>query len=87
MKDHESSEVRLLRTPSERENGVVSDCGINSPGFNSDGFLDSENVRKHSHHFHNKLKLHVLNALFLTVYQTQMYRNGKNNYPLFLSFL
>nr|XP_022326097.1 glutamate receptor 2-like [Crassostrea virginica] len=43
LKDHESSEVRLLRTPSERENGVVSDCGINSPGFNSDGLLDSEN--------------------------------------------
>eukprot|EP00105_Crassostrea_gigas_P020120 XP_011438820.1 PREDICTED: glutamate receptor 2 [Crassostrea gigas] len=42
MKDHESSEVKLLQTPSERENGIISDCGMNSQDFNNDELLDNE---------------------------------------------
>lgn len=59
MKDHESSEVKLLQTPSERENGIISDCGMNSQDFNNDELLDNEIVRKTSkrlielHYFKN----------------------------------
>lgn len=51
MRDHESSEVKLLQTPSERENGIISDCGINSQDFNNDELLDNEIVRKTSKRF------------------------------------
>lgn len=51
MKDHESSEVKLLQTPSERENGIISDCGMNSQDFNNDELLDNEIVRKRSKRF------------------------------------
>ncbi|XP_061164306.1 glutamate receptor 2-like [Saccostrea echinata] len=42
LKDRGSSEVKLLRTPSERENGTVSDYGINSPDFHNDEMQDNE---------------------------------------------
>lgn len=52
MKDHESSEVKLLQTPSERENGIISDCGMNSQDFNNDELLDNEIVRETTERFY-----------------------------------